>query len=243
MSGKGCFSSTNNIDPTSGCGSSVVNGYKGGCKYCYGYYYNQNKFSQKICDAKQLDKEWNKRNNTNNNIRIGKSVDPGFSNFIELEVLLNWIKSVKARPILVTKKPNELYYKIYKLIADSYGICHISIGYDLLEPGLPENNIRIDVGTQLIKDGFPVIFRLVKEVTQSMDYNSLILLNKFGPDKILLTPLRLKSKNMIQFLGGDINKYDFYKGFYRPWDFHSDYKNLNTCLDGSRETYCAKCLL
>ena len=229
VEGKGCFSSRFNVDTTTGC--------SGGCTYCYGKYINRRMVKVKECDTKSLDRQWKKINTKHNIIRIGKFTDPGFE-INEAQKLIDWMYCNKIKPVYVTKIPHD--YISYKKITELGGVVHITIGYDKLEPGCIPNLTRLKFGEKY-KD-YNVVYRLVREVTSSADKwtRNFIRENK---ERILLTPLRLKGKQQIFNLGGNINKYDFHKGFYRPWDIHDDYKGLATCLDGSRNHYCGKCLL
>jgi hypothetical protein len=235
--GKGCFSSQYNCDTTMGCLGDCDYGY---CKI----FQKKGNVEVKICNTKSLDKQWKKINtNQSVNLRIGKFTDPGFESK-ELLKLLNWCKVNNIKPILITKMPgNE---DVVKEITTCKGIMHISLGYDDLEKSMClhnfTNDYRFMVGLSYIEKGYNVIFRLVREVTGQADVFTKELISKYKK-YILLTPLRLKSKPMIQQLGGDISKYTFTGGFYRPDTLHPDYHNLNSCYENKEGIHCSKCLL
>ena len=241
VEGKGCHSSKYNIDTTSGCSTCLT---KQPCTYCYGSYLNQRDFKIKTCDTKSLDRQWKKFNTDHRIIRIGKFTDPGYES-TELLKLLNWMKINKIRPVIVTKQPhgNE---DIYKLVTELNGVYQITLGYDDLEKGICANSFtndyRIMIGEEYLNRGYNVKWRLVREATGQADTFTKEFIIKHKSN-ILLTPLRLKSKVLIQQLGGDINKYMFESNFYRPQEIHKDYDNLATCLSTTQKDYCSKCLL
>lgn len=233
--GKGCYSSKYNCDTTSGC--------IGRCSYGYCRIFQSRKEIQvKTCDTKSLDRQL-KLYNDMIRIRIGKFTDPGYESVESLK-LLNWCKSNNIKPVFVTKLPgNE---DIAKVITESDGVMQITLGYDDLEPGICEHNstndYRLMVGEAFIEKGYNIVFRLVRESTGNSDMYTKELIDKHR-DRILFTPLRLKSKPAIQQLGGDDTKYTFHAGFYRPDIISNDYKNLKSCYENKDKLYCGKCLL
>lgn len=237
VEGKGCYSSKFNIDTTSNC--------IGNCLYCYGGYLNKKQIVTKVFNQKSLDRQYSKLKIKDYPIiRIGKFTDPGYEK-VQFTMLIDWMYSKKISPVIVTKMPHG-DEDIYRKVTELKGVYQITLGYDNLEPGICSNDFTNDyrkmVGDSFIDKGYNVIWRLVREVTGPADVFTKNIISGY-PGRVLLTPLRLKGKPMIQQLGGDVSKYKYYKNFYRPIMVHNDYKGLKGCLDSGKLHMCGKCLL
>lgn len=176
-------------------------------------------------------------------VRTGVNCDPARKPK-KLIKLLNLCAETNTNIIVISKsiKKDE---ELAKALKCSQAILHVSLG--MLTKAQPDN-ARYRVGQFYAKRGVKVIYRIVADVTKkpSAFYKKAMRANY---NKILLTPLRLRSYEQIKLydinLNGSVENFTFHKGYYKPQFINSEWANPPVCGEiapnGKAKRYCVKC--
>lgn len=169
-------------------------------------------------------------------IRLGKFSDAGDPAVTgALLKVLQASTSEGLRIVFVTKSL-KFDSEIAKELIKGNHILHVSLG--MITDNAPTNLNRIIDAASYKTVGVNVKFRIVDDITKEMSPGW-----NFGPENVIVTPMRFSSKNDLNMYGADISNYKFISGYYRPIKPHKSWNDyLVTCCGEIGEvTYCCEC--
>lgn len=249
-----------NIDLESNTCSVTVNGegqtnLKDACSYCYARYnFKTNTPYKKKVIRESTFKNLKKKIPEFSVLRIGKNVECG-SQYTRNELLqvLELCVKYKIRPI-VTSKILEFDERVARLVIESDGVVHISIGRDEMETGAVKlgfpNEVRLWNAHKYFDYGCTTAVRVVEDITMPMP-EFISKIHESGMP-ILLTPLHYPDKNSFSQRRDDITweqakekkLFEFLHGALRPNFIHDDWnKTKERCGVIMGREYCNNCNL
>jgi len=224
------------------------------CSYCYARY----NFKKTIPFKTKRVREVTFKNLKNkvpefSTLRIGKNTECGspYTRDALISVLEYCVK-YKVRP-LVTSKTLEYDENVARLVKESNGVVHISLGRDDMETGAVElgfpNEVRLKNALKYQKYGCTTAVRVVEDVT--LEIPKFIKKVKKLNMPILLTPLHYPDKKSFNQRRDDTwdeaksnGLYTYDHGALRPSFVHDSWKDVKErCgLIGGKE-FCNNCNL